>query len=110
MTEPIPATHSAPDEWVSEEILKATPAWAHLLAYLCSVRGLTWLTILLPLARHFTDVHVKTERNMTDPGKGFRPGWVRLTVHIKLFKRGTLLAEKSFNLGTMPSPYSKLTH
>ena len=95
--------------WIQDTIVANTPAWAHMLAYFSQVRGMLWIKILLPLARRFTDVHVKTETNIKGAGKGFRSGASLQVRTIRIYKRGKMVAERTFApLLVTKSPYSKI--
>lgn len=96
--------------WMQEVIIQNTPTWAHLLAMIAQFRGMRWMRIFpLPIVRYFTDLTVKTDTNMRHPGKGFRPGTVRETKTIRIFKRGRMIAQKEFMTPKLiKSPYAKL--
>jgi len=97
-------------EWLQEVIILNTPTWAHVLAMAAQFKGMQWMKYFpLPIVRYFTDLSIKTDTNMKPAGKGFRAGTMRETQHIRVFKRGRMLAEKSFDVPRfIKSPYSKL--
>lgn len=97
-------------EWLQEIIIENTPMWAHFLAMLSQWRGMRWMHVFpLPLVRLLTDVSVKTDTDMQNPGKGFRPGTLLATQNVRVFKRGKMIAQKRFKQSKIiNSPFSKL--
>lgn len=95
--------------WLEDVIILHTPHWAHVLAQLAQHRGLRWMYIFpIPLVRALTDVTVKTETNVKQPKKGFRTRTLLETRTMRVYKRGRMVAEKSFESYIKNSPYAKI--
>lgn len=90
--------------WLESTVIDHTPKWAHFIAQAVQYRGLAWAgRVLLPLVRRFVQVSITTETNTRPAGKGFRKSTIHMVEHVQVFKRGKLIAQKTFQITSYKS-------
>lgn len=84
-------------EWINSLIAEHTPAWCLFLAMLATYRGFGWLhSTIVPFAKKYSDLQIKTETTIKPAGKGFRAQTSTQHRRLKVFKRGVMIAEREF--------------
>lgn len=90
--------------WLESTVIEHTPKWAHFIAQASQYRGLRWAgRLLLPIVRRFVQVSITTETNTRPAGDGFRPGTIHMVEHVQVFKRGKMIAQKTFQVTSYKS-------
>lgn len=95
--------------WIEELITDHTPTWALWCGLMATFNGFRWMNwYVLPHIRRFTDLEIKTETNIKG-GKGFRPGSELHTRTLRVYKKGRMIGERTFEpILIKNSAYSKL--